>query len=586
MAEELEHLNLDQLDHGLQAHSLGHGWQSAAVRRASLKPDQLNQLGLPPTPPVTAEAAAAGERRSSCSGRSSSASTSPAGRRSGRTSIGGAPPILGNLLFAEALELRFLCGYDLQPVEPPVVVHNPGSFVVDIAPALALSLSVLEAAVASGWLRGTEGRLASLVPTREGGTLLDGLATLRKQVDAALAASVGTHDFAPQLRAQLEALEAPTAGASPAGLEAVVGRTSAAFEAVAREASSQGVLKQLPMLPQMADDGTLTWVSESMLRRWLAIGAIRVGGLSAHRALTPLSPSGSAPQSAPPEAPPHVLSPCDAAFYCLTQTPPAPSGSAVQRPWYAGTPTDPWAEIRRRVWLTRLSLTKGASQLVGCVGATWGCAVDAVQQSSRWVLTAGERCAVTTADAQRRCAVAVTKAQRQLGCGSPVASRRGVTVAPEVELEIALCAACAVADDTVLAAAETLAAALPDAVVQNPEAWEMQLTLAAELAALNARATAAMARRGRGGAEDAMESTRRRTELAEQLRLEGDARLEVLQQEVQQLESARLRVLLVLAQLEVESVQQHVGPAAQRKRAAAQVRPPSHIPLHLPRAPL
>ena len=172
------------------------------------------------------------------------------------------------LMLAEALELRFLCGYDLQPVEPPVVVHNPGSFVVDIAPALALSLSVLEAAVASGWLRGTEGRLASLVPTREGGTLLDGLATLRKQVDAALAASVGTHDFAPQLRAQLEALEAPTAGASPAGLEAVVGRTSAAFEAVAREASSQGVLKQLPMLPQMADDGTLTWVSESMLRDW------------------------------------------------------------------------------------------------------------------------------------------------------------------------------------------------------------------------------------------------------------------------------------------------------------------------------
>ena len=34
-----------------------------------------------------------------------------------------------------------------------------------------------------------------------------------------------------------------------------------------------------------------------------------------------------------------------------------------------------------------------------------------------------------------------------------------------------LCRICA-------AAAETLAAALPDAVVQNPEAWEMQLTLA------------------------------------------------------------------------------------------------------------
>ena len=48
-----------------------------------------------------------------------------------------------------------------------------------VAPALALSLCAIEAIVRAGWVRQADTRLSSIIPIKEGATLLDGLAALQ-----------------------------------------------------------------------------------------------------------------------------------------------------------------------------------------------------------------------------------------------------------------------------------------------------------------------------------------------------------------------------------------------------------------------
>ena len=83
-------------------------------------------------------------------------------------------PSPSSLLFSEELELHFLCAYDFQPAEPPLFIANPASFLRDAGPALVLSLCAIEAALHSGWLSQTDSKLCSVVPVKEGGTLLEG----------------------------------------------------------------------------------------------------------------------------------------------------------------------------------------------------------------------------------------------------------------------------------------------------------------------------------------------------------------------------------------------------------------------------
>ncbi|KAL1527156.1 hypothetical protein AB1Y20_015836 [Prymnesium parvum] len=181
-----------------------------------------------------------------------------------------------NLLFADAVEVRFLCGYDLQPVEPPVIIQDASTFVMDIAPALAMNLHVLERALQNGWVRASRSKLGAYLPPREGESLLERVKALHMQTDAALAALTGTMEFAPVLAEAFDTMVRSRGALDAAmfGSEMVVTvreKSTAAFDVLAQAAHDQGVLDVLPMVPIVGEDGVLSWVHESNLLKWQQI---------------------------------------------------------------------------------------------------------------------------------------------------------------------------------------------------------------------------------------------------------------------------------------------------------------------------